>query len=373
MTGYIQTNRLDSLTLVSGLGIEKEEKEYIVSLQVYNPDVNKKDGSSEMPGYTYSERGKTIPHAIEKLDKKVPKFIYIETLQIVALGDNILRDEGIDDLLDFLIRSSRIPANIQLVVLKNVSPDVFFQLFTPNQELSSLSANSLLKKSENRWGTLQDISAERVKSLLEDHTSDLALPYIEVQGAIEEGISKKIDQFKPPTTLTLSGLALFNKETLHSYFTFKESNLFALVRGVNQKISITVPCSENEEYLTFNTIHTESELTSEINPVSFDFKVQVKGNLSEIACDKDLTQPETVKEIEGLIEQKVTKELNELVENDDFSEVDFLGLNDALYRQHHTFWHENKLNLKETLADPEVTVDVTVTLIKTGLLKKISH
>ena len=372
--GYIQTTRLNSLALVSGLGIEKEEKEYIISLQVYNPEANKKEASNEIAGYTYTERGKTIPDAIQKLEKKVPKFIFIESLQIVALGENILREEGLDHLLDFLIRSPRIPANIQLVVIKNASPDVFFQLFTPIQELSSLSVSTLLKQSENRWGTLQDISAERVKSLLEDHTSDFVLPYIEMKGAIEQGISRRnIDQFKPPTSLMLSGLALFNKETLQAYFTFKESNLFALVRGVNQKVSITVPCSNNEEYLTFDTIQTKSKLISEINPVSFQFKIQIKGNLDEIACEKDLTKPEIVKEIEGFIEQKITKDLNELAENDDLSEADYLGLKDALYRQHPTFWAENKNNLEAKLSDPQVNVDVNVTMNKTGLLKKISH
>lgn len=374
IVGYIQTTRLNSLALVSGIGIEKKDENYIVSLQIYNPEANKKEASDEIGGYTYSEKGKTVHEAIKKLEKNVPDTIFIETLQVVALGENLLLEEGLGPLLDFLIRSPRIPANIQMVVIKDVAPKLFFQLFTPDQNLSSLHVRDMLNTSKNRWGTFEDISAERIKSLLEDHTSDIVLPYINIEGEIKEGLVKNnIEQFTPNTSFSLAGLSIFNRDKLQSYLTFDESNMFALMRGVNQNVSMTFRCPSDETYFTLKTIQTTSSLYANTSPVSFHFKVHVKGNLEELNCKKDLTKPESVKEMEALIEKSISEELSRLLEIHYSSEVDFLGLKDALYRQHPMYFKRNKKKLDTVLSDAQVKLDVKMTLVKLGHIKKISQ
>lgn len=372
--GYIKTTRLNSISLVSGIGIDKEDDNYIVTLQIYNPEANTKNGSDEIGGYTYSENGKTVPEALNKLEKDVPKTIFIETLQIVALGENLLREEGLEPMLDFLIRAPRVPANIQMVVIKGAGPELFFQLFLPEQNLSSLHVRDMLTTSKNRWGRFEDISAERIKSLIEDHTTDLVMPYIEVEGEIEEGkVKSNIEQFTPSTSLSLTGLAIFNKDKLQSYLNYDESNLFALLRGENQKVSMTLPCQSDEKYFTLQTIKTTSSIDSNTSPISFDFMINIKGNLEEINCKKDLTKPESIKEMEALIEKRISEELNRLLEIQYSSKAEFLGLKDALYRQHPMFFKKNKKMLNTVLSDTQVNLDVKVTLDKVGQIEKISQ
>ncbi|KEK11647.1 hypothetical protein EP18_10840 [Lysinibacillus sphaericus] len=369
---YIQTTRLNTLSFVSGIGIDKENENYIVSLQIYNPEANKKDGSDEMGGYTYSAKGETIPEAIKKIETDISKTIFIETLEVVALGENILREDGLEPLLDYLIQSLKIPANIRMIVIKGVTPELFFQLFIPDQSLTSIYVNNMLTTFKNKWGSFADISAERIKSLIEDHTTDFVLPYVEVKGDIEEGLAKSnIEQFKPNTSLSLTGIAIFNKDKLQSYLTYDESNLFALLRGVNQKISMTLPCSNDEKYLTLQTIKTTSSIDSNTSPVSFDFKIHIKGNLEGINCKKDLTKPRTIKEIEALIEIKISEEINGFIKKHYPSKSEFLGLKDALYRQHPKYYKKNKMMLNSVLSDAQINVDVKVSLDKVGPIGKV--
>lgn len=374
ITGYLQTNRLSRISIVSGIGIDKEDENYIVSLQIYNPEANKKEASDEIGGYVFKEKGNTVAEALKKLEKDLPKTLFLGAVQIVVLGENLLRKEGVEPTLDFLIRAPSIPAHIQTVVIKDAAPELFFQFFIPNQHLSSLYIREMLSASKSRWGHFQNDSAERIKSLLEDHTTDFVMPYITIDGEIEKGLDKSnIEKFKPSTSLSLTGLAIFNKDKLQSFLTFDESNWFALLRGENQKINMTLPCAKDENYFTLNAIKTTSSLDTNTRPVSFDFKVRVKGNLEEINCKKDLTKPESIKEMEALIEKRISQKLKGLVEKQHSSKAEFLGLKDALFRQHPRFYRKNKNRLNTVLGDAQIHLDVNVTVDKVGQIEKISN
>ncbi|MBM7702349.1 Ger(x)C family spore germination protein [Metabacillus iocasae] len=373
LLGYFETNRFDSIVLVSALGVEKKEEKYVVSIQVFNPAANQKQGTDEIGGYTYVQSGRTIPEAIEKIDKKLSKKLYLNTLQVVALGENVVKEEGLNPLCDFLIRNTSIPANTQLVVTKKYAPDVFLQLFTPDQKLSSLYVTSMLKQYKSHWGALVLTSPERVKSLLEEHTLDIVIPYIEIRGEIEEGLTKRnIEQFKPSSLLSLSGLGAFHKDKLHRFLSASESDILSLIKDVNQKVSMTVPCEDSNGFVTIDTIQTSSSISSKVKPLSFAIDIHIEANINSMTCQKELSDPKTIKELEKTIEAKITEDVNNYVSKELESPSDVMGLKDVLYREHPHYWKKNKGTLENSHADWDVKANVNVQIVKIGYTNKIS-
>ena len=369
IVGYARRSPLSEVELVSGLGIDKKGDQYSITLQVINPSANQKDAINPNGGYTYTQMGKSIPEAIEKIKKDTLKKPILDTLQIVAFSESLAKEDGLSETLDFLVRDPRVPAHINTIIIKIQSPELFLKLFTPQEKLPSLYTNTMLKASKEAWGHLGNTSSERIKSYLTDKTSDITIPYVEIHGDVEEGISKSnIEDFTPAAHVSLEGFATFKGEKLHSYLTKEESNTLALIKGIDQVVSISTKCPESEGEYTIETIRTSSSLKSVTNPVSFRLKVDIKGNLEQSSCGKDLTKLPIQEKLENQLKNKINSDIEALIKKSQEDGTDILGLKDALYRQHPDVWKEKRKE-KDFLSTVNVDTSVEVKFIQFGHIK----
>ncbi|WP_299741785.1 Ger(x)C family spore germination protein [uncultured Rossellomorea sp.] len=370
IVGYVKSSLLNEVELVAGLGVDKLDDHYAITLQVFNPSANQKNATDPTGGFTYTQMGRTIPEAIQKIKKDSLKEPILDTLQVVVLSEKLAKEEGLGETLDFLVRDSRIPAQINTIILKNQSPDLFLKLFTPQQKLSALYTNIMLKNSKKSWGHLVNTSSERIKSYLEDNTSDIVIPYVEIHGDVEKGTSKEnIEDFTPATQVSLEGFATFKGEKLHSYLTTEESNTLALIKGVNQVVSISNQCPDTEKPFTVNTIQTSSSLKTDSDPTTFRLKVLIEGNLEQIACQKDFTKLALKEKLEKQMETKIKSDIDQLIQKAHEDGTDILGLKDALYRQQPDVW-KKKRKEKHFLSSMNVDTNVDVQLIRFGHIKQ---
>ncbi|MBN8193329.1 Ger(x)C family spore germination protein [Bacillus sp. NTK074B] len=370
LVSYVKNNRLDEVELVSGLGVDKAEEGYTVTLQIFNPSANQKNSVDPTGGFTYTHMGRTIPEAIQKMKKESLKEPILDTLQIVVMSEKLVKEEGLTETLDFLIRDPRVPANTNTIILKEERPDVFLNLFTPQKKLSSLYTNTMLKNSTEAWGNLVGASSERIKSYLTDKTSDIVIPYMVVLGNVEKGMSKtNIEGFTPGTRLSLEGFATFKGEKLSSYLTQEESNTLALIKGVDQVVSISTQCPNSDPSFTLNTIKTSSSLRAETDPVRFRLRVKLEGNLEQFSCSKDLNSLAYEKKLEQKMETQIKSDIEKFIQKTEEEGTDVIGLQDALYRQHPDVWEE-KRNEKDFLSSPQVETFVDVQFRGLGHIKQ---
>ncbi|UXH46499.1 Ger(x)C family spore germination protein [Rossellomorea vietnamensis] len=370
VVGFIRNNQLNEVELVSGLGIDQLDGQYAVTLQIFNPSANQKNSVDPTGGFTYTQIGKTIPEAIEKIKKESLKEPILDTLQVVTLSERLVKEEGLKETLDFLVRNPRIPASINTIIVKNDSPESFLTLFTPQEKLTALYTNTMLRNSKAIWGSLVNTSSERILSYLTDRTSDIIVPYVEIHGDIAKGMTKEnIERFSPASHVSLEGFATFKGEKLNSYLTNEESNTLALMRGVNQVVNISAPCGDSNDEFTIKTISTSASLKADTEPVSFRLKVKIKGNLDQLGCGKDLTKLSSLKTLESQLEKKIKSDMDAVIKKSKEDGTDVLGLKDALYRQEPKMW-EKKRNEKDFLATVNVDTSVTVEFIRFGHVKQ---
>ncbi|WP_226672030.1 Ger(x)C family spore germination protein [Rossellomorea aquimaris] len=370
IVSYIKTKQLNEVELVSGLGIDQLDGQYAVTLQIFNPSANQKNAVDPTGGFTYTQMGRTIPEAIEKIRKETLKDPILDTLQVVTLSEGLVKEEGLNETLDFLVRNPRVPASINTIVIKGQSPESFLKLFTPQEKLTALYTNTMLRNSKQVWGNLVNSSSERIRSYLTDKTSDIIIPYVEIHGDIEKGMSKgNIESFSPASHVSLEGFATFKGEKLYSFLTNEESNTLALMKGVNQVVNISAPCADSNDEFTIETISTSSSLKADTQPVSFRLKVKIKGNLEQIGCGKDLTKLASRKTLQSQLEHKIKSDMDAVIKKSQEDGTDVLGLKDALYRQEPKLWKKKK-NEKDFLSTVKVNTNVHVEFIRFGHVKQ---
>ncbi|WP_433956722.1 Ger(x)C family spore germination protein [Cytobacillus horneckiae] len=357
---YMKTSLLNEVELVSGIGIDKVDDQYAITLQIFNPAANNKNAVDQTGGFTYTQTGKTIPQSIQKIKKITLKEPILDTLQVVILSEDLVKEEGLNAPLDYFVRDPRVPANINTIIIKGESPEVFLKMFTPQQKLSSLYTNTMLLNAKKTWGNLVNTSSERIYSFLTDKTSDITIPYVEIQGNVKEGMSKSnIEKFAPVAKVSLKGLASFKGDKLHSYLSLEETNTLALVKGINQVVSISTKCPNSAGEFTIETIRTSASLKSRVSPVSYLLNIKIDGNLEEIACNENLSSPSTQEEFEKQLERQIKSEVEALFKMAKDNGTDILGLKDTLYRQHPNVWKavQDKEDLFSTV-DLKTRVDV---------------
>ena len=95
LTGCWSKRELNELAICVGLGIDKAEDGYYVTVQIINPgELSGKNRSGRSEVITSRVKGETIFEALRKLSTVSPRKIYMSHLHQVVFGEELAR-EGI--------------------------------------------------------------------------------------------------------------------------------------------------------------------------------------------------------------------------------------------------------------------------------------
>jgi len=99
------TRELDAFSLVTSLGIDKDEAGYMMTYQVLNPKaVASKKSVNESPFVLYSEKGKDLGEIERRTTTQASRMMYFSHIRTIVIGEDVARD-GLKEILDYLTRS----------------------------------------------------------------------------------------------------------------------------------------------------------------------------------------------------------------------------------------------------------------------------
>lgn len=366
----IKTNRLNELALVSGISVDKAGEDYSVHVQVFNPAAFRKQGGDDIGGYIYSSSGKTISDAIERMARLIPHTLYLDSIQVVILGESLVRKEGLSNVLDYLVRDARTNANKQILISRGQSPDVVLKLYPSQEKLTSSKLLNMLKQmKENRWGTLAEMSAERSRSILDRETSDITIPYIELEGDMKEGLSKQnVEQFEAKLQVLLQGFAVFKKDKLVGWLTYDESTMLAFVKGKLEEMSLSAACP-GSGYVTLSTVSNRSQIKPHVNPLSYTLNLELTGNVTTLTCPDGMTELQAFTALEAAMEKELIGKVEALIDKSIGLDSDFIGFKEGLYRRHPRVWKEGKEEWGSLFSKSTVDIHIHVKILKPGNIK----
>lgn len=118
-------------------------------------------------------------------------------------------------------------------------------------------------------------------------------------------------------------------------------------------------------------IHTsktklKAQKTAENKPkITIDIKSH--GDIGEVNCSMDLTNPQTIKEVEKLFEKEITKIVKKvLTKTQEENKVDSFGIGQVIRASYPKIWEEMKDDWGEHFAALDIEVKVDVTVRETG-------
>ena len=348
LTGCYNYRELNDLGITTAIGISKKDDEFNLVIEVLKTD--EKSDESKMPKYVlYESKGKTIQEAVRKAILKSPKRLYVNHLYMILIDEELAK-EGINDIIDLFFRDSE--SRKQFYVL--ISKDDVYEVLNTKPLLEDINAKSIADRLKVNDDFLSNTVPTTFSKLLTKYVNpriDMVIPSIKLIGNDE---SKNI---------VIGDTAIFKDDKLIGYINNEESLYYSLIdNNVNDTVLTTMI---NGEYVTIEINNSDTKI--DIKDNNLKIKIKLSGNIAEINSNTNLTNPNTVNEIEKYFEEDLNKKILKLINKEKEYDTDIFGFTDLIYKKDNKNFNNTKLK------DLTFDIDTKVTLKYKGNGAKEIH
>ena len=171
--GCYDYNELNSLDIISGIGLTFSDNEYKVSYEVINTNLDK-DNTDSKKSFVVSGTGKNLSEAIESANSKLSKKPYFEHIKVMLIDTNI----DIMQISDYLLRSNMISTNFYLALTDN--PLEILEFTSEDKVINANYVYDILKNiNYTKMSNYFDFQVSKIINKI-----DIALPKIELDKKI---------------------------------------------------------------------------------------------------------------------------------------------------------------------------------------------
>lgn len=375
LSGCWSRRELNDLSIVVGLGIDKEDDHYVVTTQVVNPgEISAQQTSgTKAPVIAFKQKAKTVLEAVRKITTVSPRKQYFPHLQVVVLGTKAA-EEGVGEIVDFLSRDHEFRTDFFVVVAKNEKAESVLEVLTGLEYIPANKIFESLKASEEVWASTMTVTLDQLIRDIVNKGTQANLTGIELLGDQDmgNGISN-VNRVDPAAILQYSGMAALKDDRLIGWFSEQESKGLNYALGKVQSTVLSVPCTEDEEKsVEIELTRTKSEVTVKLrnNQTKGIIEIQAEGNVSNVGCKEvDLTNKEIIPYIEEKTEQNIKDSIEAAVKkSQEEFKADYFGFGEALHRSNPDFWNKVKDDWDEIFKDMTIEINVDVKILKTGTI-----
>lgn len=363
MGGCAHKIEMSQLGIVSGIGIDKTLEGYRMTAQVVNANAVAGNRPNSLPVFTISAEGTSIFEAYRRLNTLTSKVLYLPHLSVLVIDEDIAND-GINVIMDFVLRNVQIRPNITLLVSKGVDSQEVLRVLAPGDnipinQLDSLSNMCLVCTSREVNYDLYDVSG-----MINAKGSNPVINAVSILGydpQMGEELENLLED-NSPIQLQIAHLAAFKSDKFVGYLDDNEAQYYNLIVGNAKRFVITTETEEGY-LITFEARKSKTEIEPDIDQQRFKINCEVNGVLMENDYPIDLSEPDNVKTLQSYLEATLKEEVFKVVQKTQQDlQSDILGVGSKIYQKDPKKWLALQGywdDLYPTLT-PEIEVKVTI-------------
>jgi spore germination protein KC len=359
LPGCWSRRELQELGLAAALGIDKADGKYLISAQIINANEIGPDRTGQnTPVVTYEATGKTFFEALRRITMQSPKKVFLPHIRVVIIGEKLAR-EGILDIIDFMSRDHEFRTDFYILVAKDKTAKEILNTLTVSTDIPADKIFAGLENSEGAWAATTTIQLDELIGMITAGGINPVLTGILLIG--DQDIGKNIENrtyIHHPALLKIGTLAAFKEGKLVDWLTEEESMGYNAIMG-NIKSSLTTFSDEEGKMISIEVLRTRSRITvKNVNgKPKIIAEVRGEGNIGEVHADIDLTETETIYQLEKKWGETVEKRMKKVVKRaqEDFNS-DIFGFGQAIHRQQPKLWKELKDNWEQEFKNLDVEV-----------------
>lgn len=373
-TGCWGKRELNELSIATGIGIDKKDGKYIVTVQLMNPSeiAIQKSSGQRTPSVVYKAEGRNIFEAIRRMTKKLSRKVYLAHVRVVIFGEKVAR-EGIGNSLDFLSRNNEMRSNVYMLVARGDTAENVLSVLSVMEKMGANKIYDSLKTSEEAWAATRAVKLDDLINCVVNKGKDPVMTGIFVNGDVDMGKNKEnIQKSKPDAVLSLDHIAAFKKDKLIGWLTETESIGYNEIMG-NLKSTLVTIDSIDGGNLGIEITSAKSTVKGKVKDgkPQIQINLQAIGNVGESQSTMDLTELENISKIERATENKLEKNMKAAIERAQKDlESDIFGFGESIHISNPKEWKNLKENWSEEFKNLPTSINVNVTIKGLGTITK---
>lgn len=365
-TGCYNYKELNELGIVSAMGISKDGDLYNLDIQLLNVLDSEKSGLNKSPITVISGQGETIFEAARSMNKKTSKVFFLADVDYVFLDQSVLND-GLDEIIDFLIRDTRLSLNFLVVTsTENKSLDILSSI----SHFDTNSANNLydaIMNSETRYGGINSL---HVRELINNYYAKgkyTIFPNVYIKDTRKSSENDSLEDSKSESYVEVKNMVFFkDKEAIE--LTDEETKGVNFLRNKIKNATLTIECDGG--YFTIETLESKMKLKSKLNIDQLNVKGSVGAEIVYYGCKDNLDNAGVLKSISKKAEKEIESYITKAFNKSKKYNYDFLGLGNYIYKNNYKYFDfENKDWNKDGLNKLNLKYNIDVSLYKQGNLR----
>lgn len=365
-TGCYNYKELNELGIVSAMGISKDGDLYNLDIQLLNVLDSEKSGLNKSPITVISGQGETIFEAARSMNKKTSKVFFLADVDYVFLDQSVLND-GLDEIMDFLIRDTRLSLNFLVVTsTENKSLDILSSI----SHFDTNSANNLydaIMNSETRYGGINSL---HVRELINNYYAKgkyTIFPNVYIKDTSKSSENDSLEDSKSESYVEVKNMVFFkDKEAIE--LTDEETKGVNFLRNKIKNATLTIECDGG--YFTIETLESKMKLKSKLNIDQLNVKGSVGAEIVYYGCKDNLDNVGVLKSISKKAEKEIESYITKAFNKSKKYNYDFLGLGNYIYKNNYKYFDfENKDWNKDGLNKLNLKYNIDVSLYKQGNLR----
>jgi spore germination protein KC len=321
ISGCYDYRELNDMSVVTGIGIDYKDNEYIVSLEITK---SIKDGSSnEIETVIYTGSNKVLADAFLEAKNMSDKYVYMEHVNVLLVSEELC-NKGIGDVIDYIVRDTTINSNYYMVVTKDINKVLGIK--QDNDSMSNVITNTInYYLDDTSFDDLDIMSSYMINKRI-----DIGVPYI----SLEED---KVIFYQ---------IAYFNRDKIVGTI---DSKLYTLLKLNSSNVNF----SKNG-----NTISIyNNSVKYEVKEDTIIVKIDGEGLVKEVSSKIDLENKDSYEYLSRIISKDIKLDVESFINSTLSKGSDLLGLEDKYYKKY-----------KRNMKDIKYQVDVDIKINKNGII-----
>jgi spore germination protein KC len=345
LSGCWERRELNEMAFVLGMGLDKAESGYRVTMQVVIPSSisSQSVGGTSGGGVPVVVSSFTVP-TIYEADRQYTlissRTAYKGHIRVLVVGEELAR-AGIAETLDVLKRSREPRNDYYVMVAKGTTAEEVLKVLTP---LDKIPANKLFSSLDKSY----KISAKTAAVPLNRFVDDLlyeginpVLTGVEVVGNASEGDKmSSLEQSIPKASLQYRSLAVFKKDRMVGWLSDKETIGYNYITDNVVKTSGNV-IGDDGRPIVIEAIRTTTKRKMKMVGGEPHIYIHVKAecNVEEVQSKDNLEAQSVIRQLERKSEETIILRMETAVKqiNERFN-ADIMGYGQLIYRANPKAW-----------------------------------
>ncbi|MDD2180877.1 MAG: Ger(x)C family spore germination protein [Bacilli bacterium] len=360
LTGCWNYVGIDEFTIVAGIAIDKKDEEnYLLTFEII--DLSNSNKETGVVTKLIQSTGKTIFDAIWDARATASNKLYFGDAMIIIINNEVARNDGISDFMNFFIRDGEIRETTIVLISKEESAAELLKTKGVTQNIISFKIMDIISDSKAINLYIKGIELYNVINILKGQGVELVLP------VFKKVISNENE------VVRLDGMATFKDDKLDGFLSFEEVKYFLF--GIDEIGSgILTFSTEGEDNhnvtIEIKKSNTKIDYVKEDTKIKYTLKIEVEGFLSEFNHQEKLLNSKKIEELEKIAAKNLKSRIEKVISDiQKEGSYDILRLGNLIYRKDPKLWNELKKDWNNNFSTLDIKIDCKVDIKNTAFFR----